>query len=894
MTRSLAFFTIIAIAFRSMGPAGEKAPAPGKLDLEKLPANRWVVLPTSGWRGKFWYGPGIPFGFCNAGNLGVTVYDAVLRNKTGHVRDLSTARIRKLDLAAGAWTEHASGSVKHDFLNRYKRPVVEGLQGLQLCYDRDRQTLVGITTTGLDGRGRTVEFDLKAGKHSGFKPDPSPPVVTAASLCYDPVNREVVLATGGFSPVGGTGGTWLYEGAEKTWRKLDGPKGVDAVRRPLEKLRDRLGTLRWLVWKNLEFRATGREKLLDERAKAAALSREAGTLEEALKKLGELAGKNSAEAKRPYHQGRLAAAAKFLTEATGKLSGIAAQLKAASPEELEALYRGKLLPAFEALGKAVSELAVTPEPRMSARLVYDSKNKVIVCFGGDGQDRTWGDTWVYHCDGRWWERRRPKLHPSPRSSRAMAFDPKNGVVVLVDSKRWGRGSRETWVYDAGGNEWKLLAIPAEETAFWMEYDAKTGCLVAFNHDMNKARVLKLHLAAAELVPAKAAPEAALVPIDGQYVLRDAAKVAELGKWKTEMDAWAKAVPANTWVPAPARGTGRPNWGRTWSSIVYDPGRRQIYYRDGGHGSYHGADTDHYDIPTGRWFRSDRRFGPPWPMGSYFAWGRSFSCAPWAVHTYKYCLFVNPLRKRLQRVLGQSGKMEGAKPDSVLEYDPDTGRWAREFRSLGSGAGGAFGGGVTVPGLPDAMLSISNFSRYGVKNGTAALITADGTRTMKDIGTLPRAYDDHNFCWFYDSKRKRAMYYGGGMKKGKGKPPELYALDLAAANPKWQRLELKPGREGEAGNGLPHYTREVVHVPRHDRFLMIEGLVGFGYKGPPVIWELNVADGTFRKVKLAAAGGKFPRHGGTAIGLQYDPVTDLCFYKAAGKPMYAFRWVPPEK
>jgi len=48
------------------------------------------------------------------------------------------------------------------------------------------------------------------------------------------------------------------------------------------------------------------------------------------------------------------------------------------------------------------------------------------------------------------------------------------------------------------------------------------------------------------------------------------------------------------------------------------------------------------------------------------------------------------------------------------------------------------------------------------------------------------------------------------------------------------------------------------------------------------------------VKLAAAGGKFPRHGGTAIGLQYDPVTDLCFYKAAGKPMYAFRWVPPEK
>ena len=26
---------------------------------------------------------------------------------------------------------------------------------------------------------------------------------------------------------------------------------------------------------------------------------------------------------------------------------------------------------------------------------------------------------------------------------------------------------------------------------------------------------------------------------------------------------------------------------------------QIYYRDGGHGSYHGADTDHYDLVSGR-------------------------------------------------------------------------------------------------------------------------------------------------------------------------------------------------------------------------------------------------------------------------------------------------------
>ena len=37
---------------------------------------------------------------------------------------------------------------------------------------------------------------------------------------------------------------------------------MDAVRLPMEQARDRLIALRWLVWKNLEFRATGREQVL--------------------------------------------------------------------------------------------------------------------------------------------------------------------------------------------------------------------------------------------------------------------------------------------------------------------------------------------------------------------------------------------------------------------------------------------------------------------------------------------------------------------------------------------------------------------------------------------------------------------------------------------------------
>ena len=90
MTRSTTL-SVITLAFCSAGLAGEKTPAAKPLDLKSLPANKWVALPTSGWRGKFWYGPGIHFGFCGAGKLGVVVYDGARRNKTGHIRDLSTA-----------------------------------------------------------------------------------------------------------------------------------------------------------------------------------------------------------------------------------------------------------------------------------------------------------------------------------------------------------------------------------------------------------------------------------------------------------------------------------------------------------------------------------------------------------------------------------------------------------------------------------------------------------------------------------------------------------------------------------------------------------------------------------------------------------------------------------
>jgi hypothetical protein len=859
-------------------PAAEPAPEPKPVDLKVLPANQWVERPLSGWPGKTWYGNEVCFGLASAGELGVLVLD---------MRQAGRAVVRHLDAATGAWSELASAPI--DAKNySVDGSSTEAFHGLQLCYDPDRKALVGLTATSLGGSGRTIEFDLTAKTATAvelqydLKSAKTPPPVTAGSLCYDPVNKEAVLATGGFSPVGGTDGTWLYDGAKKEWRRLETPKEMDEVRLPLEQARDRLIVLRWLVWKNLEFRATGREKLLDERSKGEALAKEAAELAPELKKLGELAGANSAKAERPYHKDRLASAGKRLAEATAKLAGMDGKIKTAGPEELEVLYRGAIRPALDSVETAVSELASTPEPRSSARLVYDSKNKLIVCTGGDGQCRAWDDTWVYHCEGRWWEWRQPAGRPSGGSARGTAFDQRTGLVVSLAAtyKDGHHTGWQVWLYDGAANEWRLLG-PAGAGVGWLEYDAKADCLVGLTGGMDKtAWVFRPDATAAKPAEARPATPAVLPDPGADFVLRDAATVADLKKWQAERDAWVKGVPANTWAKVPTNGTGRPNWGRSWSSIVYDPDRWQIYYRDGGHGSYHGSVTDHYDLPTGRWFRSDRRYEPPWPMGTYFGWGRSFSLAPWCVHSYKYGLYYNVLRRTLQREPGQSGGIKGI-GQGVLEYDPDTGRWAREMVPVPSASNMI--GGPVIPGVPDAVVCVRNFSRYGTMSGEGWMQTADGaTKTWKGLGEVPRAWEDHAWCWSSDLKRKRVIYYGGPKDK-----QALFALDITAEAPKWQKLEVKGADDGK----MPLSSREIVYVPRHDVFLM---LAGSPESKDLEVWSLDAKENLFRRVPLAREPGVQTQDAGVSQGLQYDPVSDLCFYIAAapGVPtMLAFRYAP---
>ncbi|MEX0703058.1 MAG: hypothetical protein WD069_13265, partial [Planctomycetales bacterium] len=187
--------------------------------------------------------------------------------------------------------------------------------------------------------------------------------------------------------------------------------------------------------------------------------------------------------------------------------------------------------------------------------------------------------------------------------------------------------------------------------------------------------------------------------------------------------------------------------------------------------------------------------------------------------------------------------------------------------------------ANMPGSLDGLIHLDNFTRYGTQDGTLRFVTSAGTKTYTNLGQLPRAWEDHGFCHFYDPQRKRVMYFGGPKDK-----QQLFALDLSTEKPRWADLGVKAA----GGGALPLSSREIVYVPKHDVFLMIAGTRPQSTN--VAVWALDPRTNTFSKVDLPGA----PVDSYVSQGLQYDPVTDLCFYISRGSgppPLRAFRYEP---
>ncbi|MBI1893826.1 MAG: hypothetical protein HYS14_06945 [Candidatus Rokubacteria bacterium] len=104
-----------------------------------------------------------------------------------------------------------------------------------------------------------------------------------------------------------------------------------------------------------------------------------------------------------------------------------------------------------------TEVPNSPSHRMSPGLVYDTKQRVFVMFGGSDSS----ETWSFDAGTRVWTKRNPPVSPPGRTAPNVAFDSVNGVALLVGGH--GKGGVElsdVWVYETALNRWSELPVSA--------------------------------------------------------------------------------------------------------------------------------------------------------------------------------------------------------------------------------------------------------------------------------------------------------------------------------------------------------------------------------------------------------------------------------------------------
>jgi len=469
----------------------------------------------------------------------------------------------------GKWVKHESG---------YEMPALPGCNRAywhanQFCYVPELKKVFYYQG------GMTFTYDPVAREFANVEIpiEQSPPDVMLGSMAWDPVNRQVILFGGGYVHQADwhtwdKRGTWAYDPAGNSWRKLTtGSREMCAAFEQLDTsikgpLRDLWGGCRAAAFEYAD--QSGGKKAIDLSTDAVALGQELQATAD------ELAGQGTDR----YERSRFGAASEVLRERV-------------CPKLVEAADALKIddgWKAFHAVQSACNSLidareavAVAPRPRHYARLVTDPVNKLIVLWGGDGEDRFFADTWLFDLAKGRWEHCRPDVHPANVGSAmvAMDYDSKKKVVVLV------RQAGDVWTFDAKDRQWHKLAVAGFQggaTFMGMEYDPASDLhvLVAMKGQERKTQTLRPDVASAEVADAESSPgtEEAWRPGYGAGSGHPGDKVGRtwqlLPKTQSEFrqrvvdtKKFLDTVPANEWTRVPNSYGG---FGRAYGSFCYKP------------------------------------------------------------------------------------------------------------------------------------------------------------------------------------------------------------------------------------------------------------------------------------------------------------------------------------
>ena len=520
-----------------------------------------------------------------------------------------------------------------------------------------------------------------------------------------------------------------------------------------------------------------------------------------------------------------------------------------------------------------------PPPRMNTRLVTDTRNHVLVLFGGDGQSHCLADTWLFDLGTRAW-RRSTAPGPEARAGHFTVYDPRTGWVMIGGGYN-RRDLTDLWAYDAHEDRWRRLAgeVPA---AFYLTADiAPEQRLIVLATSTRKPDD---HMTCNILFPVRTTyayrvePEG-LVQTDEPHVQPNIAKRADETHPPPGVS-HLENLPENRWVLLADPGRAAPT--RTWGSATFDTDRGQILYWGGGHCGYGGNDVDMYDVANHTWRSSDAAPEFPerlWNHGVREA-GVTFGGRPWMEHGRRIYAYDPVSRKMIvvrrlrlttgyePALCGQSPKI-GTAPDALVRppssyvkfvtwtFDPKTSKW--EF------AGPAPPGVDTTASTPHGVIGINvdwparlndagyllPWSPASPHQDTAIYLYHAAEHRWERLGNRndpspQNLYEQTSLA--YDSKRDRMILHGGGLKRD-----ELWTFDFTSL--RWRNMQP----EGD----IPTASREAIYLPRQDGFLTVGNAA----------WIWKPSENRWHRVEIPFDG---EARAGENRAMVYDARRDLVF------------------
>jgi len=479
--------------------------------------------------------------------------------------------------------------------------------------------------------------------------------------------------------------------------------------------------------------------------------------------------------------------------------------------------------------KAAESLDAEPPPRALSPLVYDSRSKRFVLFGGDHLDYLSNDTWIFDPAKRKWQQRHPTSAPPPRANHTLKTDDgkvllSGGYTYTSNTDYMGGQYRDLadgdWTYDVATNTWtgQGKGVPADTRVY------RTG------------------------------------PFHPDFYLRGPRPDA------ADFTHWLATVPANTWKTT--KPLHLPHLNRDWGTAVLDLDHDLILRWSGGHCAHGGTDVLHYHLNTNRWELSNP---VEFPLGQLYSNtsypdGFNFNLRPWITgHTYQNYGY-DPLAARM---------IFTGRPRNFYLYDPVVGEWTgRAAKPRGMSYNSCFYT-LTVCPTPRGLVAWTQEGR--VFRFDAA--RKDWIELEQKRGKLPGSAVD-NSTVVYDSKRNRLVFARKGYGDKAKYDGELHTLDLTTG------IVGKLTPQGANAASAISYLCQIRYDPEHDLMLVGATLPPVdGFRRTPAY---DCAGNRWVSLKIIGddPSGKTGRN--VSLGLMYDVKRKLFWAVDTNSNVYVLR------